>query len=80
MDAEVDQAALACLPLYASQFGALLQRPGLTSELHAAEPYAAASLVTAVLQATHMLASSPSAERGTEECMQLHGTAGHCLE
>jgi hypothetical protein len=81
MDAEADQAVLACLPLYASQIGALLQRPGLASKLHAAEPYAAASLVTAVLRANSMLPASPTAdERRTKACMHLHGTAGHCLE
>lgn len=82
MDAEADKAALACLPLCAPQIGALLQRPDLTSELHAAEPYAAASLVTAVLWGVCLLPGTESSatEQRTKACMHLHSTAGHCLE
>ena len=82
MDAEADTEALACLPPLGPRIGAVLQRPGLTSELHAAEPYAAASLVTAVLRATCMLPGtlSSSRDRRDETFERLHGTAGHCLE
>jgi hypothetical protein len=81
MDAEADKAVLACLPLFAPQIGALLQQPGLCSKLHAAEPYAAASLVTSLLQATCMLYGTPTAEkRQAEAFVYLHGAAGHCLE
>jgi hypothetical protein len=82
MDAEADTEALACLPPLAPQISAVLQRPDLTSKLHAAEPYAAASLVTAVLRATCMLPGTLSSahERRDEAFERLHGTAGHCLE
>ena len=80
MDAEADMEALACLPPLAPQIGALLRRPGLTSQLHAAEPYAAASLVTAVLRATCMLRGTPASVNGQltrhlRTCTAPQGTA-----
>jgi hypothetical protein len=44
-----DQELKACLPSLAPEIGAFLRRPGLIHDLHAAEPYAAASIVMAML-------------------------------
>ena len=72
---------MACLPMYAPEIGALLQRPGLIPELHTAAPFAAAGLGMSVLQAVCALPITPAAEAQRSEAFnQLRCAAGHCLE
>lgn len=52
-----------CLPSSAHQIVALLRRPGIVHDLHAAEPYAVVSLVMAVLQPTCTLAAAANYEQ-----------------
>lgn len=78
---DADPEALACLPRYAPEIGALLRRPGLISDLHAAEPCAAFSLVLAVLQASFALRKAPYADELHMQALQhMQCATGHCLE
>lgn len=76
-----DQELKACLPSLAPEIGALLRRPGLIHDLHAAEPYAAASIVMALLGVPYGL---PVSLYGVEQHAQLfrhmRGAADHCLQ
>lgn len=78
---DADPEALACLPKYGPEIGALLRRPGLISDLHAAEPFAAVSLVLAVLQASSALRKTAHADELHMQALQhMQCAAGHCLE
>ena len=78
---DADPEALACLPRYAPEIGALLRRPGLINDLHAAEPFAAVSLVLAVLQASFALRKTPCADELHMQALQhMQCAAVHCLE
>jgi hypothetical protein len=81
LDNDADPEALACLPRYAPEIGALLRRPGLISDLHAAEPFAAVSLVLAVLQASFALRKAPHADELHMQALQhMQCAAVHCLK
>jgi hypothetical protein len=78
---DADSEAVNSLPLLAKPIGDVLRRPGVIHDLHAAEPYAAVSLVLAVLQAVFSLPKTPLGDELRRQAqVHMRGAAGHCLE
>lgn len=78
---DANSEAVDSLPLLAKPIGDVLRRPGVIRDLHAAEPYAAVSLVLAVLQAVFSLPKTPLGDELRRQALvHMRGAAGHCLE